>query len=362
MTETRRNTSIKHSDVISEATRFCLSWYNGRMEKIVNLLEDWYRSNKRDLPFRKNRDPYSVWVSEIMAQQTRIETMLPYYERWMARWPAIAALAQADLQDVLKMWEGLGYYNRARNLHKAAQLLDEENGGVFYADYEKILTLPGIGPYTAAAIASIVYDEKVPAIDGNVCRVVARLDALAQEISGSIAQKHIASRMRSWIQQSTPHIFTQAMMELGALVCTPQSPDCEHCPLRDSCAAHGERATDEYPVKKAKSQVPIETYDCYILRNREGKIALTLQNDDNLMHGYYRFPITSQLEGIELSGMRMIGKQKHVFSHKVWMTEYYYGKADFQDDAILWVNESELEELPMISAHRKFYQKQGPIQ
>lgn len=339
-----------------------MSWYNVRMEKIVIQLEEWYLKNKRDLPFRKNRDPYSVWVSEIMAQQTRIETMLPYFERWMAKWPTITDLAVADIQEVLKMWEGLGYYNRARNLHKAAIYLYENNEGVFYDSYEKILTLPGIGPYTAAAIASIVYDEKVPAIDGNVCRVVARLDALAEEISSSTAQRHIETRMKSWIIESTPHLFTQAMMELGALVCTPQSPDCAHCPLQDTCVAFRERTMADYPIKKTKAPVPIESYDCFILKNSEGKIALTQQNDDNLMNGYYRFPIKNQLERTMISDIRKIGAQKHVFSHKVWMTEYYIGKADFQDDSILWVNESELNELPMISAHRKFYQKLGPIQ
>jgi len=328
------------------------------MKKITGLLESWYLENRRDLPFRATREAYPVWVSEIMAQQTRIETMLPYFARWMQRWPTIESLAEADIQDVLKMWEGLGYYNRARNLHNGAKFIMQQFNGIFPSTYAEILAITGIGPYTAAAIASIVYDEKVPAIDGNVLRVVSRLLMIRDEISTAGAKATVHEAMTNWMSEARPHIFTQAMMELGALVCTPTTPDCAHCPLNNLCLAFQSGEPSKFPVKKAKAQVPIEHYDCYLLYDNAGNIALSDQNSDGLMAGYYRFPVSTQLQGMEIHDPQFIGSQKHVYSHKIWETRYYSAHVDQVADAFRWVSEDNLEELPLIGAHRKFYQKQ----
>ena len=327
------------------------------MEKFVTQLQGWYLENSRDLPFRKTREGYSVWVSEIMAQQTRIETMLPYYERWMSRWPTIRSLAEAQESDVLKMWEGLGYYNRARNLHHGAKMLVGEENGEFPTSYAKILKIPGIGPYTAAAIASIVYDEKVAAIDGNVSRVVSRLMKIEAEISSASAQLVVNDKMREWIEGSIPHVFTQAMMELGALVCTPKSPDCDHCPVREHCLAYGDQTTGRYPIKKAKAKVPTEKYDCFIIQDDDGRIAVVADSDDGLMAGYYRFPVATQINRAALKDIERIEAQKHVFSHKIWETTYYRAKTEISFEPFSWVSEEELEALPLITAHRKFFKK-----
>ena len=327
------------------------------MEKLASQLESWYRLNQRDLPFRQTRSAYPVWVSEIMAQQTRIETMLPYYVRWMEKWPTIQDLAVAETIDVLKMWEGLGYYNRARNLHLGAKLIETDYHGEFPSTYTTILQIPGIGPYTSAAIAAIVYDEKVPAIDGNVLRVVARLLKIESEISSSVAKSIVQDAMQQWINDSTPHIFTQAMMELGALICTPSSPDCINCPLQIFCMGYQTGHPQRYPIKKAKGQIPTESYDCFVLSDGNGNIALVDQSDDSLMRGYYRFPVSDQLHGIRIPDPVYLGIQKHVYSHKIWITRYFSATIKQGQAALTWVPEHQIDQLPLIGAHRKFYAK-----
>jgi A/G-specific adenine glycosylase len=296
-----------------------------------------------------------VWVSEIMAQQTRIETMLPYYARWMEKWPDIGILAQADEIDVLKMWEGLGYYTRARNLHKGAKTIVVDYQGVFPSTLDEIRKIPGIGPYTAAAIASIVFDAKVPAIDGNVMRVVARLLVIDAKITTATAKAIVLDAMTMWIKDATPHLFTQAMMELGALICTPKSPDCKRCPLLSLCLGYHSGNPDRYPLKKAKVKIPTEYYDCFILHDGNGNTALTDQSDDGLMKGYYRFPVLSQLQGITIQQSRLLGVQKHVYSHKIWETRYFGAQVDPNQNDFLWVDETQLAKLPLIGAHRKFH-------
>ncbi|TFG83393.1 MAG: A/G-specific adenine glycosylase [Erysipelotrichales bacterium] len=328
------------------------------MENITLQLERWYLQSLRDLPFRKTREAYPVWVSEIMAQQTRIETMLPYYARWMEKWPTIKDLAHAEQREVLKMWEGLGYYTRARNLHAGAKAIQADLQGVFPSSYDEIRTLPGIGPYTAADIASIVFDVRVPAIDGNVLRVVSRLLKIEDEISSAQAMQIVKSAMSDWMETATPHIFTQAMMELGALVCTPKSPACENCPLQGLCQAYQDHMQASYPHKKSKAKIPVETYVCYLLYDRDGKIALIDQSDDGLMNGYYRFPVSSQTSGMEIRDPQPLGSQKHVYSHKIWVTEYYEAHVAEDIAGFHWVSPRELDNLPLIGAHRKFYQKQ----
>ncbi len=328
------------------------------MEKLVVDLQAWYISNRRDLPFRFTSEPYAVWVSEIMAQQTRIDTMIPYYLRWMAKWPTINELALAPIEDVLKMWEGLGYYNRARKLHEAAIKLASENEGRFPTDHSEILALPGIGPYTAAAIASIALDLPYPAVDGNVLRVVSRLKCITEDIAKPIVIARITEIMQAWINQGTPKIFTQAMMELGALICLPSTPKCTSCPLQGDCQAFAQDRQAEFPVKKAKAAIPSEHYDCYLIQNRDGELALTLANEDGLMNGYYRFPQKNNFVPDHLKEIKFDSHVKHVFSHKIWEIDFYTAENDGTKDDYIWVSEERLNELPLITAHRKWYKKQ----
>lgn len=328
------------------------------MEKLVVDLQEWYSQNQRELPFRTTREPYAIWVSEIMAQQTRIDTMIPYYLRWMAKWPTVNELALAPIEDVLKMWEGLGYYNRARKLHESAVKLATEYDGHFPTQHAEILALPGIGPYTAAAIASIALDLPYPAVDGNVLRVVSRLKCIEEDIAKPVVVARVTDMMQTWINQGTPRIFTQAMMELGALICIPSTPKCSVCPLQSDCQAFAENRQTEFPVKKTKVAVPVEHYDCYFIRNSDGLIALTLENDDGLMNGYYRFPQKKSFNRDQLSEINFNVHVKHVFSHKIWEIDFYTADSIDGNDDYIWVSEERLNELPLITAHRKWYKKQ----
>jgi A/G-specific adenine glycosylase len=221
------------------------------MQPCVKLLLSWDDQETRDLPWRRCRDPYAIWISEIMLQQTRVETVRDYYRRWMERFPDIKSLAQADVDTVLKMWEGLGYYTRARNLHKAARLMVEASDGNFPSSYLEILALPGIGSYTAGAVASIAFDQPTPAVDGNVLRVMSRLFALPD-----IAQPDVQAAIKTEVAEGFPDQragdYTQALMELGALVCVPRRPLCERCPLIGLCQAFAQNAQGLWPLVKEK--------------------------------------------------------------------------------------------------------------
>ena len=216
----------------------------------------WYRRNGRALPWRETDSPYHIWVSEIMAQQTRIDTVIPYYERFLKRFPSVDSLARADLQSVLKLWEGLGYYSRARNLHRAAGVVMSDYHGELPRDYETLQTLPGLGPYTAAAVASFAFGEKVPVVDGNVLRVFTRFFGIDTDIRKPSTRNAIFDHLSPAIRTVDPGDFNQGIMELGALVCTPKSPDCAACPLRKDCTALRDDRVDELPVKSPAAKVP----------------------------------------------------------------------------------------------------------
>jgi A/G-specific adenine glycosylase len=216
----------------------------------------WFSEHARAMPWRETRDPYHIWVSEIMLQQTQVETVRPYYERFIARFPTVAELAAADLDEVLKLWEGLGYYTRARNLHKAAGVVVADHAGTPPSTFAALQTLPGLGPYTAAAVASIAHGEPVPTVDGNVLRVFARFWALAEDVRQPRARRELQARLEPVLQTVDPAAFNQAMMELGALVCRPTSPTCLLCPLASDCVALADGRVDELPVRSRRGPVP----------------------------------------------------------------------------------------------------------
>lgn len=317
---------------------------------LPSLLQTWYLTNQRALPFRLNKDPYRVWISEIMAQQTQIDTMIPYYLRWMDKWPTLESLSQAKEEDVLKLWEGLGYYSRARNILKAAKILSE-NGQGFPKTLEEIRALPGIGAYTAAAIASICFEIPAVAVDGNVVRVVSRLFELTDELGSPALTKKVTAEMTGWMAEATPSVFTQAMMELGALVCTPKNPECDHCPLKDFCQSRQIKTMTHYPVKKAAKAKPVLAKNILIVTSSDGRIAVTQAAKDALMKGYWRFP---EVESVP-EGAVNLGHFRHVFTHLIWELDFY-SLSQEKTPQWRWLNETELDEIPLITAHRVFYQ------
>lgn len=312
-------------------------------------LQDWFIDHQRDLPFRLDKDPYRVWISEIMAQQTQIDTMIPYFNRWMAKWPNLEALSQADETELLKAWEGLGYYSRVRNIHQAALILKEKQY-IFPTSLEAIRSLPGIGPYTAAAIASICFETKAVAIDGNVSRVVSRLFCLDDELGSKALLNQVTSKMEAWMEEATPSVFTQAMMELGALICTPKAPKCESCPIKDQCQAYSAQSMTDYPKKKASKAKPEHHKNILIKISDDHKIALTQNVNDNLMKGYWRFPETQSVP----KDAEMLGQVHHVFTHLIWDLDFYLLKTPI-DSIDTWFGLEEIETLPLITAHRDFF-------
>ena len=246
---------------------------------IAKALLTWFAENKRNLPFRHadeqgRKDPYAIWISEIMAQQTQIDTLLPYYERFIQQFPDVAALAAAEEDAVLKTWEGLGYYSRARNLRKAAQTIQSNFNGRFPAAYADILSLPGIGPYTAGAIASNAFGLPVAAVDGNVMRVITRLADWSIDIAGSDAKKKIGAVVTDLMPEESPGDFNEALMELGALVCTPNAPACLLCPWRDHCRALAAGRTESLPVKTKRVRHRILNGAVGLVTARRGRLLI----------------------------------------------------------------------------------------
>ncbi len=215
----------------------------------------WYLTNKRDLPWRKTTDPYAIWLSEIMLQQTRVAQGLPYFERFISTFPTVFDLAKADEEQVLKLWQGLGYYSRARNMHKTAQIVVDEFEGIFPPSYKELLQLKGVGEYTAAAIASFSYNEKVNVVDGNVFRVIARYLNVTTDISSATAKKEFVALANELMENRDSALFNQAIMEFGALQCVPKNPNCSSCVLNESCAALQLKRVDQLPIKSKKTKV-----------------------------------------------------------------------------------------------------------
>ena len=245
-----------------------------KLTDLQTSLLRWYEQQKRDLPWRRDRDPYRIWISEVMLQQTTVAAVIPFYERFMARFPDVATLAASPLPEVLAMWAGLGYYSRARNLHKAAALLAEQG---FPRQADKLLPLPGFGPYTARAVTSIAFDEKVGVLDGNVIRVLSRLDGLDLPWWTPAARRQLQTRADQFAQVAAPHLLNQAMMELGATICTPSAPACLLCPWAKACVARKDQRIQDLPAKKPRRQREFWLWKAQLLQN--GRKLAFVQND-----------------------------------------------------------------------------------
>ncbi len=310
------------------------------LDYISQPLLEWYDAGRRILPWREEPTPYHVWVSEIMLQQTRVEAVKPYYDRFMTHLSDIKALAEAEEEQLLKLWEGLGYYNRVRNLNKAARMIMEEYEGEMPDSYEQLQTLPGIGSYTAGAIASIAFGEAVPAVDGNVLRVLARLRMDERDIMQQTVKKQVEEELLISMPKERPGDFNQALMELGAMVCTPNgAPKCGECPWESMCLAHHSGRELEFPVKSPKKARTIEQKTILLLRD-ENKAALKKRPSKGLLAGMYEFPwIEGHLseaevlqylkeKGLCVLHIKPLTDSKHIFTHKEWHMKGYAVRVD----------------------------------
>ena len=336
------------------------------LSALPELLLPWYEENRRDLPWRRNRAPYHVWLSEIMLQQTRVEAVKGYYARFLQALPTVEALAAADPELCHKLWEGLGYYSRVRNLQKAAQVIVRDYGGVFPEDYAAVRALPGIGDYTAGAICSISFGQPTPAVDGNVLRVAARirwdetpvdLPAVKKALTADLARIYPAGRCGD---------FTQALMELGATVCLPGgAPRCEACPLASLCLAHRMGRETAVPVRLGKKPRRQEAMTVFILQSPQG-LALRKRPEKGLLAGLWEFPhVPGLLEpaealaaaealGAQVTELKQMAERKHIFTHVEWEMRGYYLRCSGGAD-LFWVPPARLTEAYALpTAFRQF--------
>ncbi len=337
------------------------------ISQVPQPLLDWYYKNARTLPWRENTDPYRVWVSEIMLQQTRVAAVIPYFLRFMEQLPTIESLANASENQLLKLWEGLGYYSRARNLQKAAKIICSEYGGVFPERYEDILSLPGIGPYTAGAVASISFGQPAPAVDGNVLRVVSRLLEWDADLSGAAEKKQVAELLAAIYPEGQCGAFTQALMELGAVICIPgTAPKCLACPLQHICGAFESGTQAAFPVVAQKKPRKKEEKTVFLLRCKN-KIALHRRQPGGLLGGLWEFPNTEghldpdaakawlTEQGLLVQTLAEGTQKKHIFTHIEWHMRCYYAECENENRDFVWVTEQALlEEFSLPTAFRKF--------
>lgn len=277
-----------------------------------NLLLNWYKTEKRALPWRESSDPYIIWISEIILQQTRVAQGMDYFYRFTRRFPDVASLAEAEEDEVLKYWQGLGYYSRARNLHAAAKCIMDKFGGVFPQEYKDILSLKGIGEYTAAAIVSFVWNRPYPVVDGNVFRVLSRLFAVDTPIDTTGGKKQFTELAAMVMNPAKAGIHNQAIMEFGALQCVPQNPDCEACPLKERCAAYASGSVQRYPVKQNKTKTRPRYFNyLYIIYN--GKTWLSRRGKKDIWEGLYEFPLIETEKPMDFAGLQQTEEFRHLF-------------------------------------------------
>ncbi len=323
-------------------------------------LLQWYDRSRRDLPWRHTRDPYRIWLSEIMLQQTRVETVKGYYARFLELFPTVEDLACAPEEKVLKAWEGLGYYSRARNLQKAARVIMDRHGGVFPSSYEEILALPGIGPYTAGAIASIAFGLCAAAVDGNVYRVASRYFGVREDVGIPSVQKKIRQLVLQSIPSHRPGDFNQALMELGATLCSPGTPDCDLCPWCDRCDACQEGDADVLPIHE-KKKPPKQMEMAVCLLTYRGRVWVTARQE-RMLHGLYVFRLVEEEtdpkrvqtllgeEGLKVRFVKEMGEARHVFTHRVWNMRILHFELDEAPADAVFVNREQMDALPFPAA------------
>ncbi len=368
-------------------------WSEDRIFSFREKLLNWYDENKRDLPWRRSRDPYHIWVSEIMLQQTRVDTVIPYYKRFLEWFPTVESLAEASEEPLLKAWEGLGYYSRVRNMQAAAQQIMTDFGGQFPNTYEGISSLKGIGPYTAGAISSIAFNLPEPAVDGNVMRVLARLFEVDHDIGIPSNRKIFQAMMEILIDPERPGDFNQALMDLGSDIEAPVNPRPEESPVKEFSAAYQNGTMAHYPIKAPKKK-PIPIYlNALVVQNKDGKFLLEKNENEKLLKGFWHFPLIevddfSQEE--EMNLFHQVSEEsvnfgpspeesfqqdydlkvdwldyqfdqiKHVFSHRKWHVKIIAGQVndfhEFKDREVRWISSKEFSHYPFAKPQQKIWQ------
>lgn len=338
------------------------------LTKLPQVLPEWFALHKRDLPWRKDRDPYRIWISEIMLQQTRVEAVKGYFARFLQQLPTVEALAAAKDEELTKLWEGLGYYSRVRNLKKAAIVVMEKYGGIFPGEYAQVLSLPGIGPYTAGAICSIAYDQKTPAVDGNVLRIYSRLLADSTPIDDNAFRTRVAQDLQR-IYPEQAGDFTQALMELGATVCGPnRKPECKACPCCDFCLSRRDGTQESYPVKAEKKQRRQENMTVFLLKC-DDSYALQKRPTSGLLAGLWEFPHTEgflslqqaisflEEQNIQIMEIERQVEKKHIFTHIQWNMRGFYIRVREPGGKFLWHTEKTIRQsIALPTAFRQFWE------
>lgn len=338
-----------------------------------NLLQ-WYYLNRRDLPWRRTSDAYRIWLSEVMLQQTRVDTVIPYYHRFLKSFPTIKKLAKAEQQEVLKCWEGLGYYSRGRFFHQSAKSIIKNNGGEIPSDYDQFIELKGVGPYTAAAVLSIAFGKKYAVVDGNVIRVVTRYLGIEDDIRSSQVKNTVQDFVNDTIPSDHPGDFNQALMELGAIVCKPVAPECDNCPLSSQCVAFNLAKTNIIPYKSKAKKIPHYDIGVGLILNQNNQLLIALRPNDGMLGGLWEFPggkneISEPIEetvlrelkeelGVDVKIYNKFKMIKHAYSHFKISLHAYWCSIEFGDpqpktsQELKWVTLDEIDQYPFPKANR----------
>jgi len=339
----------------------------------VSSLLIWFSNEKRAMPWRSNPSPYSTWISEMMLQQTQVATVIPYFERFITSFPTVNDLADADLQDVLKKWEGLGYYSRARNLHKAAQVIVNDYDGNIPSSYDNLQKLPGIGPYSAAAISSIAFEHPIPVVDGNVLRVFCRFWGIFDDIRKASVRTMLFDKLSHFISDVRPSDFNQGIMELGALVCTPKNPSCGTCPISTDCFAFKMKKQDQLPFKSPAPKSPHFNIAVAVIR-KENRLLIGKRKEEKMLGGLWEFPGGKQeeQESLEETLCREVKEEtdltvsvghafkpiKHTYSHfkitlHAFECEVISGKEKANSaEELRWVKIEDIDKFPFPKANK----------
>ena len=331
------------------------SYYHARIGKVLPIIADWYRKNRVDLPWRREPTPYHVWISEIMLQQTRIEAVLSYYDRFLKALPTLCDLAKVEDDKLMKLWQGLGYYSRARNLKKAATFVMERYDGELPDTVDALLTLPGIGEYTAGAIASIAYGKCEPAVDGNVLRVISRILCSYEDIMQPKVKKEVTALLRGSYPEGRAALVTEGLMELGERVCIPNgAPRCEICPVRALCLAYEEGVTEELPIRVVKKEKRIDRKTVLLLRSGRGRYAIRKRSGEGLLADMWELvnfdghgaegDVESYLveKGIRAEGIFPLADSRHIFTHVIWEMKGFAVSVSEESDAFIWKTKEEI--------------------
>ncbi len=328
--------------------------------EITRALLAWYESEKRDLPWRRTTDPYRIWISEIMLQQTRVQTVIDYYERFLDSFPDVETLANADFEDVLKAWEGLGYYRRSKNLYMAAKVIAQDYSGQLPEDVSELEKLPGFGFYTASAVASIAFRKRTVPVDGNIVRVLSRLQRIATDGKSLMDKRDIQRRAMQLLPSDEKDIpnLVQSLMELGALICLPDNPKCKNCPIQAYCAA---KQTDDvllYPIRIKKDKLPVVHREIAMIY-RNGKILMVKRAENGLLASMWEFPALCEHEEIRVLTKQKLFQASHIFTHLKWVLEIFSCRiAELSESSgMRWFTPDEVQALALPVVFRRIWNR-----